>query len=323
MVSFQKKLLLLFVLSLSTFANVYAQYEDSFYVWKWNSGEKETLPKWIFEARDNGLVLAVSDPCLKPEIARQQAISRAIYLHVLQSNMDLRLVLEYFSSTQSMTNAHDNVGSKIISMGHLTHPASNNYSCEIVEEYVSKFGELYILAAVTPTTQDISDDVYSFISDSEFMMLIVNDGLESHEMKLKMQMRMEKSTETSTSEYHLKGKTNNPVIDSYLNNIVLPHTGYECWFMPSNTINEQYIGSSMSLKGSFWSAYISSLLIQVLNYEYPNVKIKHLSERFDNTNKTSELARELVTQQISAVPQIKGVRENRLYIDWKITSINN
>ena len=49
----------------------------------WLSDEQESLPEWLFNEQTENIVIAVSDPCMKPEAARKQAIQRAIFLFSL------------------------------------------------------------------------------------------------------------------------------------------------------------------------------------------------------------------------------------------------
>lgn len=59
---------------LAAAAGVYGQADTAFVQRRdWLTGQREMLPDWLLEAPSEGRFIAVSDPGLKPEVARGQA----------------------------------------------------------------------------------------------------------------------------------------------------------------------------------------------------------------------------------------------------------
>lgn len=282
----------------------------------WVSGQRESLPEWVFSSQESGRVIAVSDPCLKPQIARQQAIQRALYLYSLQQGATVRLLSDYFSSVQMGINTYEDISDKMLVLAMIEQSAKTYYY-QIVNEYTSLFGECYVQMAISPNHSGEGKEYGSCQSVSELMMTTSKERCENMDVRLKLDVKSTHLQQNSLWQFLLKGEPGNLIIGSFINGNKLLQTGQGCWYTntlipPSNTIK-------ISLQSSFWSAYITSFLKALLTHSFPNVKVKRVDESYGLGNdRNKDLYRESAVSTISVTSCVRGIMNNELYVDWQI-----
>ena len=279
----------------------------------WVSGQRDSLPEWVFSPQGQGMVIAVSDPCMVPEAARQQALQRALYLYSLQEGATIRILSDVFSSTETVKGTMDDTRNKILMFSSIQQ-AGKHYTYRILKEHTSRFGECYLQVQVL-ADGSVTDESAECRSACELMMLFTKEQGEDREIKLVMNIETVRRDSIDQSYFELKGEPADLQVSSVLNGTVIRAPHQNCWY--AATVGGLENVSPVPMNHSFWTAYMASFLEQVLSFSYNDVKVQQVEDSYDE-DVTFKLQREKVVSVARIVPHIKGVRENQLLIDWQI-----
>lgn len=317
--SIRKLLSLLWVLVCFS-SLVRAEQADTLYnqSFDWVSGQRESLPGWVFTSQEAGRIVAASDPCLKPQVAREQAIQRALYLYSLQQGATVQLLSDYFSSVETEKNTYEDVSDKMLVMAVIRQP-TRAYSYRIVNEYTSLFGEYYVQVVISPESGEGVTGCGSCQSVSELMLTTSKERREGMEVRLQLNVESTYAEQTSQWQFSAKGEPENLTVGSFVNGNKLMQSGRGCWY--TNTLTPPSEAISIPLKTSFWSAYITSFLKALLMHPFPNVKVKRVNEGYgEGSERNKDLHRESTVSTVSVTSCVKGIMNNELHVDWQIKS---
>lgn len=314
----RKLLSLLWMVCFSSFLR--AEQADTLYnrFFDWVSGQRESLPGWVFTSQEVGSIVAASDPCLKPQVAREQAIQRAFYLYSLQQGATVQLLSDYFSSVQMNLNTYEDVSDKMLVMAVIRQPV-RVYSYQIVNEYTSLFGEYYVQVIISPEIYGEEKGHGSCQSVSELMLTTSKERREGMDVRLQLDVESSHAEHTSQWQFSVKGEPGNFAVGSFVNGSKLKQSGQGCWY--TNTLITPSDAIKIPLQSSFWSAYITSFLKALLTYPFPNVKVKRVNENYGSgSDRNKDLYRESTVSTISVTSCVKGIMNNELYVDWQFKS---
>lgn len=310
-------LLLLFLVTiLNCNASLQAMQADTLYnqSYDWISGRHDTLPEWLFIPPEPGRVIAVSDPCMKPDAARSQALQRAVYLYSLQRGVRLRFLSDFFSRVDTGTDAYEDIGNKMIAMAMIQQPL-RQCSYEIEQEYTSAFGEKFLKVSFS----DVDSGGICCRSDSELMLLFTKERVENQEIKfiLTMDAKDVDAERYMQTHFSLKGRPGNLSVESFVNGVAIDYSRKGCWY-EDFCLPEAGYAKAIDMKQSFWTAYMSSLVGTLLMHPFSNTHVKQVGDNYNSGNSSKELLRERAVVGISVLPHIKAVKENKLFVEWQI-----
>lgn len=287
----------------------------------WISGQYADLPKWIYSETENNLVIAVSDPCMKPMKGREQAILRALFIYSLRINASLKYMHEYFSISNEFKNGILQHKNKITSLLKLT-PQKGRFYCKIEKEHISLFNETFLLVRIIPEkdlqNNDANYTLYNYESQNECMFSFVEDNYEGKELYIDTQINSDKSN----LKFIMKGKTDYPRIISSMDGADLFITGKGCWYN-STLDNFDYKINHANMINSFWNAYVVSLAEFLFSYQYKSSNVKYTGESYSNdenynADKLEEISQTSASLNIKIFPHIKGIYNNKLFVDWEL-----
>lgn len=288
-------------------------YNESF---DWVSGQREALPEWIFAPLQEGRIIGVSDPCMKPEAARMLALQRAAYLYSLQKGARLKLLSDIFSTTETATNTYEDQRNKMLALGVIEQPVQLG-SYQIENEYTSMFGEKFLQVSFTQSND--SCDV-SYHSMSELMFLFTKERVEEEEVRFNLLLESVNCMEQSLqSWYQIKGSLSSPRVFSCINGVKIHPSQKGYWY---ENINPDGQGNMemMDMRNAFWNAYMASFVKALLLYPFSDVNVKQVDDRFNGNHAASlGLYREKVIAVLSIHSFVRGIRDNKLCVDWQIT----
>ena len=286
----------------------------------WRSGQRETLPEWVFASQRKGRVIGISDPCMKSEAARMLALQRAAYLYSLQQGVQLRLLSDVFSTMETASNTYEDQRNKMLVSGVIEHPVQH-VSYRIEHEYTSIFGEKFLEVSFTPSNDSCD---FSYHSISELMLLFTKERVEEEEVKFNLLLESDSCREQSDqSWFQLKGTQSSPQIISYMNGVEICSLQEDCWYEDAGFGGQGGL-EKMDMRNAFWNAYMSSLVKALLLYPFSDVNVKQVDDRFNGgTDSGCGLYREKVVAVLSISPFIKDIRNNKLCVDWQITEQQN
>lgn len=281
----------------------------------WVTGVRDTLPEWMGMAQENGMLIAASDPCLDLDTGRKQAIRRALWLFTLQNRMRISVLSDVFSKVDSSSHRESGSG-KMLSLMRLDH-LPQAYMYRVVNEHQTLFGEVILQLEVKPVGDALQD--YSkfpfFKSQSEWMIVYSDDKFKRKEYKILLRIP---AGNGQVDCFEMKGTLEHPVISSTFRGDKYYLSQKGCWYadMP---VQPAVGGEGSDMQYSFWVAYISALADQLLAASFSESEIKSVADSYQNSLML-ELSREKSITYVRIVPQIKGVKGNRLFVRWDIKS---
>lgn len=286
----------------------------------WVPGYRETLPEWVFASGRHGCVIGVSDPGMKPEAARQQALQRAAYLYSLQESAHIDLLSDIFSATETATNTYEDERNKMLTLGMIAQPIRQD-SYRIEKEHTSVYGEKFILVSFIQA----DSCTLSYQSVSELMFLFTKEKVEEEEIKFELQLEsVGCQKQLFQSGFHMKGAWASPQTTSYMNGIRICPSHREYWYEDTSRSENREDVNPANLKSGFWNAYMASLVKALLLHQFSSMSVRQVSDRFDGDNNSGRaLYREKITAVLSVSPFVKAIQNNRLCVDWLITEQPN
>lgn len=299
-------------------ASVDTLYNQSY---EWGAGQRATIPEWVFSSQQEGKVIGISDPCMNPEAARMQALQRAAYLYSLQRSTHLKLLSDFFSSTETASNTYEDTRDKILALGVIEQPFLK-CAYQIEKEYTSMFGERFIQVSFV---QADSCNL-SYHSMSELMFLFTKERVEEEEIRfnLLLESSVSPSEQPFQAWYQLKGPLASPEIFSCINGVFIRPLQEDYWYEDRGFSENQKNSVRIDMKNAFWNAYMTSFVKAILFYPFPTVNVKKVDDNLNGRNDSNRgLHREKVMAALSIVPFIKEIRNNQLYVDWQITEQQN
>lgn len=284
----------------------------------WVTGQRDTLPEWVCSMPEEGIVVSASDPCMSLENGRRQAIRRALWLFNLQNRVQVQMLSDVFSSTETSLQNVERHSNKILSLIMMSNK-KKVYGYEIMNEYQTLFGEviLQIRFTVAGEQKSVGLETSSFSSQSEWMILYTDDKYTQKEYKVMIDIQ---SDEGHSDSFEMKGSLEHPVICSLFEGkqLFVPQKG--CWYQELSSVDTCLVIEGKDLKYSFWTAYIAGLADQLFSYSFPESNIQTVLDNYQG-NLMYDLSREKAKGYITAIPQILGISQNRLIVDWKIVPV--
>lgn len=291
----------------------------------WISGQYSDLPAWIFYGECDDCVISVSDPCMKPEKGREQAVLRALFLYSLRNKAELKYLSESFSVSDELRYGVVEKKNKILSLINLV-PSDCKYYYKIEKEYVSAFNEVFLKVRVVPFENfcKVGDDylLFDYNSKNEFMLSFLDDNYEGKDLYINSSI----SSNNTSLNYVFKGDAKNPKLNSRMNGTDLFRSGKGFWYTQTlDSIDYKYCGTDMI--DSFWNAYIISFAEFLFSYPYKDSGIKYAGEIYDNSrgeheSGTKEMSRSIVNTKVGIRSHLKGILNNKLYVEWQLVQEN-
>lgn len=295
----------------SVIVGVYGQ-SDSVFTLKrdWLVGQREQLPGWLVGSFEEGRIIGVSDPGLRPEIALEQALMRASFLYALQEGVKVSVVTDYFSYSRK-SYEYELTHDKLISMIRVEAPWPT-ITWRIGREWETQYGEIAV---------EVFPDSISQVSNGgeifgELMLVNSGDILERNELRCEWKFNTSCGGRIQKSEYQLKGRECSLQIRRVINDTVLalPVEGY--WYAD---VGEPWETEGYRMNRSFWCAQMHSLLYALAGHIYPEVKMKNLDEGHYEAGRG--LKREVMQCRVKVYLQNACIRDNKLLVEWKTASL--
>lgn len=274
----------------------------------WQTGYRDTFPEWFFQSQRGGYT-GVSDPCLKPGVAREQALQRALFLYVLNQGTEVNMLFDYFTSAQEEIQA-----GKFIVLATFGSGEEKVYKYTVLNERISEYGEVCI--SIRPGEEGEEETFYSFAGE---MMLVENkERNEKREFKIALTFHTPRFDDLKESFFSYKGNSEFSKIEQKLNGetAYIPRGRY--MYADGGQKAGEY-EETYQLFDAYWCALAESLLNEVVLYSFPSVYIKKVNDAADFSQ--YELKREVVSDCIRLEISRVGIQNNQLYIGWKCESM--
>lgn len=277
--------------------------------YEWHTGFRDTLPAWVFTP-DTGCFVGMSDPGLKPEVGREQAIQRALFFRLLAGGTRINVVFDYFTSVHQ-----DQQDGKFIVLAAL-EGGQEEVSYTVEKEYVSAFGEVFV--ALREGTEGAERTAFSY--SGELMMVENKENREKREFKILLTFYTPRFEKLQQSVFSYRGNGEYARIGQCLNDeeVYIPRGRY--MYADAGYSTGEY-EETYQLFDSYWCGLAESLLNEITLYSFPSVNIRRVNDTYHSAQR--ELKREVVCGSLSAVLQAVGVKGNQLNVKWKCEGKGN
>lgn len=308
------KLFILLFFFLSGFSSLLAQDSENYMrSYHWASGYMEDVPHDFPFPLEEEKTMGISDPGLCPEVAREQAIQRALFLYSLKQGSSMNMLTDYFIINQVATNMNDYKHEKMMIMGTL-HSETRTYSFFVTQEYTSIYGERFVWL----TINDQGEEKRTLSSFYEFMISTSMESHERQEQKLSLSICSEDNTVLKNNSFTFKGNKEKQIISTQLNDALL--------HLPTNLYQYQDKGippiqtkKQYPLSNGYWCTLLESLSDALTNFDFPGITVQEVFESYQDTNQ--QLYREKTCCSLSVRPVILSIQNNHIFMDWSVQAI--
>lgn len=222
--------------------------------------------------------MGTSDPGLCPEIAREQAIQRALFLYSLKRGTHMSMLTDYFIINQVATNMNDYKHEKMMVMATL-HSEPQTYSFSVIREHTSIYGEQFVWLTVNSQGKE-QRTLSSFY---EFMLSTSQESHERQEERLSLSIRCDNDSILKNHSFTLKGNKEKLIISTQINDISLPLPTDLYLYKDKGTLLAQE-KKEYPLSSGYWSTLLESLNDALTNFDFPGVTIQEVFESYQDTN---------------------------------------
>ena len=280
----------------------------------WVSGQREKLPDWVYSPLEKGFVIAASDPCMTLDDGRKQAIHRALWLFSLQSQIRVQMLSDVFSAVESSVDRNSN---KILSLIMMSNK-DNSYTYEIMNEHHTLFGEVVVRVRFFENDDELNLKIMgpsSISSQSEWMVLYSDDKFAKKEYRIVINMQVDGGFIDS---FEIKGSWEHPAITSFFEGKRVFITQKGCWY-EETLLDTVDVTSGNDLEYAFWAACVTGLANQLFSYSFIKSNIQSVLDNYQG-GVMYDLSRERAIGDISIVPEIHGIKHNKLFVNWEISN---
>ena len=278
----------------------------------WPTGIKDALPLWITQSSIPNTVIGISDPLLKPEIAKEQAIKRALALYSLQSGVKIQVFYDLFTSNKEPKEPGNNDYKHVIITKIALPYMHSQYT--LLQEHRSRFGETFIQLHV----QALNIAPQSTENNIEIMQVFTRIRHTYIDLHLSFNQTFSHDTLLWKDNFLLRQQDRIRISTYQINGVSLPsgRGKFNYTDIGENSPNSDRIGIPM-FEG-FWSAWIESLAKQIIQYDYTNnLNIKALIDQ-KNNKPTQSLTRQTVQTELFIQLQKVYTYNNYLFARWEI-----
>lgn len=294
-------LLLQVMLAQGQHTSAYARQYD------WQTGYRDTFPQWVFSF-GSATYTGISEPGLKTEIAREQAIRRALFLYLLAEGTNVNMLFDYFTSAKEGRQS-----GKFIVLATFAHPEEKAYRYTVLNEYVSRYGEVCV--SIQVGEEGGAEIVYSYAG--EMMLVEDKERKERREFKILLTARSSRFGNLCESSFSYKGNEEISKIEQKWNGetVYIPRGRY---MYADDGLQAGEYDETYHLFDGYWCALMKSLLHEIVLYSFPSVYIRKVNDQADIFQ--YELKREMVRDRIKAEIGKSGIRNNSLFLEWRCES---
>lgn len=280
----------------------------------WVTGVREPLPEWILLPQGKERVTGVSDPGLKPEIAREQAIQRALFLYVLSQGVDVLLMTDYFKVGRNIRD-YESLRDKLITMAQVNGTILP-LAYHTGREYYTRYGEAFV--EVFPDSLLLPGLPGKIRGD----LMLVNEGAlrEKKDIRSEWEIQTPELEIVRKSVTVYKGNCEYSQVERSVNDCPIFAEKERYWYRDSENKPPE-MADGCKLNYSFWCAQIESLLYAIVSYAFPEVCLKNLEEDYGTVRQ--ELKREIIREKIALRVENMRVEDNKLWVQWKVTDGKN
>lgn len=285
----------------------------------WVTGQREILPDWIYSSLEDGTVIAASNPCMSLENGRKQAIRRALWLFALQNKVQVQMLSDVFSASGVSKNEVERHSEKILSL-IMMNDVEGRYAYKIENEYQTSFGEvvLQVRFLLVDGLNFGNFEMLSASSQSEWMVLYADDRYAKKEYKIKIDIE---SDDGLADHFELKGSLDHPIITSLFAGKSVEYPQKMCLYEDSFASTDK-IAEGNDLKLAFWPAYVTGLADRLFSYSFLKTKVQSVLDNYQG-NIMYDLSREKAIEDLTITARIQGVKQNKLFVDWEVSSVLN
>ena len=300
-VTMKIKVLVIFII---TSVSLFARDKDNLFpFYKGNS----SLPSFIYNRGNEAY--GVSDPGMDTLKAQQMAIVRAAFVHAINKGVSLKMITDYYTKNEQLTNSYDENREKCMSLANLSID-SVTYHYNIIHQYTSDRGETFVCLQFA----DNATDSITLSANCDFMSSNDLDREEQSEYKIIITIKSQIGELKIPMDYTMKGYFDNPLIESVYDGQKECYCRNAFWYYNEGNVEKEI--KTYSLINGVWCAMVQSLCDNIVCMVFRDAQVKNVDETYNNS--IQSLSRELYNSRVSYSPILLGIENNRISFKWNV-----
>lgn len=270
--------------------------------------EKTCCPFWVFE---DSLYVGVSDPFLTFERAREQAVERALFLYAIRNGGISILECSEFYEVEDVSRrdvARGKIMQTILFSAHL-----KNVSFFVERQWTSDNGEVFVDVRVAKSSSESSAFEFAAVLKRN----VLDDPIPSKATKdIDYTMYVKNASYQPNESFWIKKNENISCIwkDSSMDySKEYLFYGKDC--------GKQSEPNSFVLSHGFWTTEFDSFSESLFAYTKKNLEVKRVQSVY--LDRVEELVSIDAKEVLLCAWKHRGVKENKLLIDWTIAEKND
>lgn len=251
----------------------------------WVTGERETLPQWIFEAQGKGRYIGVSDPCLDSVNGDKQALLRAWFLSMMDDGFNVQILQEQFEHVQRIASI-DNKSDKFTQFVRFS-PQQSQKVFRRGRYYTSMFGERFV--ELIEVESDVDDSELIFIDciddgvgiNVEYVLNGYERSVIHYKMRTELIINALCNGTQHCEEYVRSGTKRDYEISNTIDGLPISHSeSGRYWYADGgiHTPLPELLQNRVMLMNGIWSGLLESLTYNIANGLHYAYTVKSLTE---------------------------------------------
>ncbi len=258
--------------------------------YSWVTGERDTLPEWVFERGGEGRYVGISDPCLDSLTAENQALLRAWYLAVMSDGFEISIMQEQFERVQEVATTDSSSDRFTQFMRFIPTCQAKRFMRG--RSHTSIFGERFVeFIEVGDFSVEVEDNtIYQFEIDpscsieGEYVMNGYERSVVHFKLLTSLNIEGLYNGESHKTEYTRNGTRQNYQLVNINDGAPSPNRERgRYWYINSGSQAEQHelMQNSFILTDGVWSAFLESMVYSIANGLHYAYQVKQVTESSD------------------------------------------
>lgn len=252
----------------------------------WVTGQRDTLPSWVFERQGNGRYVGVSDPCLDSLNGESQAVLRAFFLSMMDEGFNVQIMQEQFEYTHKI-GVMDFKNDRFMQYVRF-YPQYSAKRFRQGRSYRSLFGETFIEIVKVDSYHGLDNNVM-YLFDTiekghivgEYVMNGYENSVVSYKIRAMLNIEAMCNAELHNLEYGVRGVKGDYIVDSHIDgDLVSNKERGRYWYINDgcDITQHELLQYDFELTNGVWCGLLGSMNYNIANGLQYNYTVKSLIE---------------------------------------------
>ncbi len=288
---------------------------------EWVTGEREVLPEWVHEKQGSGRYVGISDSCLDSINGENQALLRAWFFAMLDSDISIKIMLDSYDQVDHI--AVDDHFAYNYSHALKFSSDGSSKSFRRGRSHITRFGERIVEYLEVEQPSENRDNIFTLqpLANEAVRCEYVASGREVSVVDGQFFSSLTLSALCNgrevVSTYELNGGLESFVVSGAIDGVEIPYRANRGRFWYDDSVQESYINATMynhSLYDGLWSAMYQALVGAIVNNSTYDYLIKMVSDTYNESKRS--ITRSLYEGHKSISMEGCAIVDDKFYSTW-------